>query len=54
MSFLLQLSMIAALMASFKVVHVIAVMVVENYGVLAVSVMLAIVYGVTVIMETGE
>ena len=54
MSFLLQLSMIAALMVSFKVVHVIAVMVVENYGVLAVSVMLAIVYGVTVIMETGE
>jgi hypothetical protein len=53
-SFLLQLSMIAALMVSFKVVHVIAVMVVENYGVLAVSVMLAIVYGVTVIMETGE
>jgi hypothetical protein len=53
-SFLLQLSMITALMVSFKVVHVIAVMVVENYGVLAVSVMLAIVYGVTVIMETGE
>ena len=51
MSFLLQLSMIAALIASFKVVHVIAVMVVESYGVLTVSVILAIVYVVTLIME---
>ena len=51
MSFLLQLSMIAALMVSFKVVHVIAVMVVESYGVLAVSVILAIIYVVTLIME---
>ena len=51
MSFLLQLSMIAAFIASFKVVHAIAVMIVENYGVLAVSVILAIVYVVTLIME---
>jgi hypothetical protein len=32
MIFLLQLSMIAALLASFKVIHAIAVMIIESYG----------------------
>jgi hypothetical protein len=51
MIFLLQLSMIAALLASFKVLHAIAVMIVESYGISGTAVALTIIYGVAVIME---
>jgi hypothetical protein len=51
MIFLLQLSMIAALLAFFKVIHAIAVMIVESYGISGTAVALAIIYGVAVIME---
>jgi hypothetical protein len=51
MIFFLQLSMIAALLASFKVIHAIAVMIVESYAISGTAVALAIIYGVAVIME---
>jgi len=44
-SFVLQLSMIAALIASFKVVHAIAVIIVKSCGTLATVVALMIIYG---------
>jgi hypothetical protein len=46
MIFLLQLSMIAALLASFWVLRAIAVMIVESYGISGTAVALAIIYGV--------
>jgi hypothetical protein len=55
MIFLLQLSMIAAaLLASFWVLHAIAVMTVDSYGISGTAVALAIIYGVALMMETGE
>jgi hypothetical protein len=51
MIFLLQLSMIAALLASFWVLHAIAVMIVESYGISGTAVALAIIYGVALMME---
>jgi hypothetical protein len=51
MIFLLQLSMIAVLLASAWVLHAIAVIIVENYGISGGLVALAIIYGVGVIME---
>jgi hypothetical protein len=49
--FLLQLLMIAVLIASSWVLHAIAVIIVENYGISGDLVALAIIYGVGVIME---
>ena len=49
--FLLQLSMIAVLIASSWVLHAIAVIIVESYGISGGLVALAIIYGVGVIME---
>jgi hypothetical protein len=49
-SFVLQLSMIAALIASFKVVHAIAVIIVESCGTSATVVALVIMYGATFMM----
>jgi hypothetical protein len=51
MIFLLQLSMIAALLASIKVLHAIAVIIVESFGIPGAAVALAIIYGVALMME---
>jgi hypothetical protein len=51
MSFLLQISMIAALLASFWVLHAIAVMIVESYGDLGNCGCPGFIYGVAVMME---
>ena len=49
--FLLQLSMIATLLASCWVLHAIAVIIVESFGISGTAVALAIIYGVTFMME---
>jgi hypothetical protein len=51
MIFLLQLSMIAALLASFWVLHVMAVIIVESFGISGTAIALAIIYGVALMME---
>jgi hypothetical protein len=49
--FLLQISMIAVLIASSWVLHAIAVIIVENCGTSATAVALVIIYGLTFLME---
>ena len=49
--FLLQLSMIAVLIASSWVPHAIAVIIVENCGTSVTAVALVIIYGLTFLME---
>jgi hypothetical protein len=51
MIFLLQLSMIAALLASFWVLHAMAVIIVESFGISGTAVALVIIYGLTFLME---
>jgi hypothetical protein len=53
-TFLLQLSMIAALIASSWVLHAIAVIIVESCGISGGAVALAIIYGASVIIENCE
>jgi hypothetical protein len=48
---LLQLSMIAVLIASSWVLHAIAVIIVESYGISGTAVALAIIYGAALMME---
>lgn len=51
MPFLLQLLMLVTLMAFYKLAHVMAVVVVENYGIPGTVIALVIIYRAAVIME---
>ena len=51
MRLLLQLSVLVILVACYKLVHMMAVVVVENYGILGTVIALVIIYRAAVIME---
>jgi hypothetical protein len=51
MRFLLQLLMLVTLMGCYKLAHMMAVIVVENYGMPGTAIALVIIYRAGVIME---
>jgi hypothetical protein len=51
MRFFLQLLMLVILLACYQTAHMIAVVVVENYGILGTVITLVIIYRAAVIME---